>query len=458
MSMRNHIIRAFIVVLMLMQQQGFGLATMPVLVKPKHQFSATSAALRSLFCVVNPHADETLLAYARVVAFDLAFTDQFHITRYQTKAFLSENQLDKQFMQGIPLCLELSSVTQRGDASVMHVTIKVRETASHDTIFNKQMAVKKDRLVQEAHACADYLIGLLTNRKSIALTTLAYCVQKSTNRKALIVGDYAGFASSAVIDDGCLNVAPRWHASLPLIFYSRITATSGDLCSLDVRTGAKKVICAYEGLSMQPSCSEDGTAVVLCMSSDKGNLELFMYDQTLSAQKGRRLFKQLTHNGGNNSSPCYLPNGDIVFCSDFEMRQPQVYYLNVAKKMCYRLTRSGSGYCAAPSYSKARNAIVYTRYHQPDECFQLFEISLAHPKEQQLTYGPGDKLEPSWSPCGNYVACVLDRFDGGTKTKIPQIAVLNCVSKKLQVVTQGDEAKSFPVWVEGVYYTLQGCQ
>ncbi len=433
----------------------YGVLPAAVLVSsPRHHQKTSYAAIRSIFCVVNAQADEALLNYAKVIAYDLTFTDQFHIKRYQSPTFLADHQLDKQFMQGIPLSIELSCMPHQREAQEMHVSIRVRETSSHKIILDMQMTVQKDCLVQEAHACADRLIECLTNRKSITMTSIAYCVQPSAAQKVIMVSDYAGFAVSPVVDDGCLNVAPRWHASLPMIFYSRIKTSLGELCSFDMRTRTTKLVCSYEGLSMQPSCSEDGKRVVLCMSSDKGNLEIYLYDQSVCAQQGRRVFQQLTNNGGSNSSPCFLQNGDVVFCSDFETSLPQLYYLNMKTKVCTRLTGGGKGYCAAPAYNQARNALVYTRYNHADGFFQLFELSLTTRTERQLTHGAGDKLDPAWSPCGNYVACVLDRYDVRSKKKISQIALLNSASNKLHVITKGDEPKSFPVWTNGAYYVM----
>ena len=402
--------------------------------------------LNSLLCV--PKQDDTMREYAKIIARDLEFTDQIKVIFRQSKALLRDDQFDKLFAHGTPLCIE---VYRRTDEQI---GLRVSETASHEIILHKQIPLRQEHLVRDAHALADIVIRRLTNHPSITLTSLAYCSQRTSTKKTIHVSDYAGFQENEVVANDDLNVAPRWHATLPILFYSRFVTASGQLRTRDLRTGVDQVICPYEGLNMQPACSPDGKRIVICMSGKHGNAELYLYDQQLCQEKRHRFFVKLTSNGGNNSSPCYLPHGDIVFCSDFETRLPQLYYLDMGTKEVSRLTSGGRGYCAAPSYSAVQNSLVYTRYDHSTGYFQLFELALADRRERRLTNSIGDKLDPSWSPCGRYVACVLDRFDYQTKRKIPQIALFNRASKKLHVVTKGEKYKSFPVWANGTWYDL----
>jgi TolB protein len=214
--------------------------------------------------------------------------------------------------------------------------------------------------------------------------------------------------------------------------------------SYDLKTKKSKVICSYDGLNMQPSFSKDGIKAVLCLSA-RGNSELYMYDQTLCNKYNKRFFRQLTKNRGNNVSPCLLPNGNIIFCSDFETGNPQIYYFDTNNKITYLLT-NGHGYCAAPAYCEKNNTIVYTRYHKGN--FQLFTMDLSSPKhiERQITSGAGDKLDPSWSSCGQYVAFAYGYYDNHLKKRVQQIAALNLRSGKIRVLTSGKEYKSFPAW------------
>ena len=140
----------------------------------------------------------------------------------------------------------------------------------------------------------------------------------------------------------------------------------------------------------------------------------------------------------------FVARWNILLCSDYGSGQPQIYYLNNTTKTMRRLT-GGRGYCAAPSYCKETNKVMYTR--PVNGTFQLFVLSLDNldnVKEQQITFGEGNKHEPSWSECGQYAVFSMDTFKN--KRRVPQISMLNCRSGKIRVLTHGSEPKSFPRW------------
>ena len=221
---------------------------------------------------------------------------------------------------------------------------------------------------------------------------------------------------------------------------------------VDLKAKKHKIICSFDGLNMQPSFSPDGSKVALCLSG-KGNSEVYLYDQRVSSKLKKRVYQPLTNNGGNNTSPCLLPNNDLIFCSDFQTGNPQIYIRDGKSEFVRRLT-NGRGYCAAPSYSIRRNDIVYTRFI--GGAFQLFIMDLSQdiPVERQLTKSKGDKLDPAWSECGRFIAYTLSEHDKKTGKKTNQIAILNLMSGKQRVITTTNEHKSFPCWTSRCLYML----
>jgi len=405
--------------------------------------------INCLALVIGNH--KLLNPITKIIQSDLEFSDQLAIDLKKNDTELKPDVLSKLFNQGTSLCLFIRERgASRADMVSLHVTLK--DTASNQIFFEKNFTCHQKTIVKEAHAISDELMPILTGEKGPMLSTLAYCKQLSASHKVVCVADYACKYERTIVPFKTINVAPAWHPQEPWLLYSQFTRTKSLLKAYNFGTRTHNVICSFDGLNMQPTFSPDAVQTVLCLSKT-GNSELYLYDQNVSKQKKQRIYKQLTHNKGNNSSPCLLPNGNIIFCSDYQTTIPQIYMMTANHKTVRRLT-NGRGYCAAPAYCQRTNRIAYTRYVK--RVFQIFMIDLDEqtPRERQLTFTQGDKVEPTWSECGRYVAFTYGTRDPKTGKLTNQIAVLNIMSGVIRVLTTSKEAKSFPCWTSRMLYQL----
>jgi len=408
-----------------------------------------------MVCVGNSNE---LLKVAKLLKFDLEFTDQLDVEIKKHDTELDAEKMANLSKQGFSLCLSLKELAKNESnkkddkkdsqknskknniKNNIEVAITLKDPSTSQVFFEKKVSWSDKTAIFDAHTMADQLLPVLTGEKGPMLSTLAYCEQLSSKHKIICIADYACMKKRILVQNYTLNVAPCWHSKAPILFFSQFTRRNSRLMSIDIASKKQSIVCSYDGLNMQPSFSQDGIQAVLCLSGS-GNSELYFYDQTVCNKLKKRIFTPLTHNKGSNVSPCLLPNGDVVFCSDFETGYPQIYYLDQKKKSTRVLT-SGRGYCASPSYCINSHAIIYSRYVRG--VFQLFslDIQAKKPRERQLTFSTGDKLDPVWSPCGKYAAFSYNCPD----KKGQQIATLNCRSGKIKVLTTGKEPKSFPSW------------
>ena len=386
--------------------------------------------------------NKILVSLGKIVKSDLEFTDQLDVDLKKTNAQLDEKTENKLFDQGTSLLLYLN------DSGNEKFKLNLKDIGSGTSVFEKEFVFSKSnkqltkkQIVYLAHKISDELLPILTGEKGISLHSLAYCKMLSPRHKTICVADYACKVEQTVVKAKTVNISPSWHTKVPMIFYSQFTKFNNRLMSIDLKTQKHKIVCSYDGLNMQPSFSKDGSRAVLCLSGGK-NSELYLYDQRLCNKMQKRAFVKLTNNKGNNISPSLLPNGNIIFCSDFESGLPQIYHLDRKRNITNRLT-SGNGYCAAPSYCASSNNIVYTR--AINGTFQLFSLNLNDLEEKQLTFGYGNKHEPAYSDCGRFIAFSMDHeYKKGHKTQ--QIAILNYNSGKIRLITTGKHPKSFPAW------------
>jgi tol-pal system beta propeller repeat protein TolB len=385
---------------------------------------------------------EAVANIAKMIHFDLEFSDQMAINLKKTAAVPNPKQAAVLAKQAYTLMLTLEEKNKKKKATEVEVTLK--DPVTNDSFFSKKYLCHEHNIIQQGHMIADELMPTLTGESGPMLSTLAYCKQLSNNHKIVCIADYACRLEKPVVTAKTINIAPAWHTKAPGLCYSQFTRTNSRLMFVDLPSNKHNIVCSYDGLNMQPSFSPDGAQAALCLSS-KGNSEIYLYDQAICKAAGKRVFKQLTQNKGNNVSPCLLESGDLVFCSDYQTGSPQIYLKRTTTGAVKRLT-SGKGYCASPHYNPITKQLVYTRY--ANGAFQLWSMDLSREQfvEKQLTFNAGDKLEPSWSACGKYVAFTYAKYDNKLKKRMSQIAVLNTQSSNIRILTTSPEQKSFPSW------------
>jgi TolB protein len=389
--------------------------------------------------------DEALLNLAVQLKSDLEFTDQLEIDVKKTSANIQQKVFSKLFDNGYALALHLQSKNPQ------EVTFSIKDSQTQEVHYEETFPVNYAQLAHTSHSIANKAMPALIGESIPFVSSLAYCEQADRNRKGIYISDITGNYKREAVPAKRLNVAPRWHSVKPLLFFSQFSIDKARLISLDPITKKRHIVCAYNGLNMQPSFSADGGQVALCLSGNQANSEIYLYDQALCKTLKKRIYKPLTQNKGNNASPCLLSNGNLIFCSDFETGSPQIYHLDTSKQITTRLSQ-GSAYCAGPTYSENTDCIVYAKLC--NNGFQLFSRNLSNKRsiEEQLTFDEGDKLDPAFSPCGKYVAFTLDKKNNETGRKIPQIAILNTSTKKVRVITTGNLPKSFPTWTSHTLY------
>lgn len=393
--------------------------------------------------------DKELAYYAEKLSDDLAFSGQLQ------RATCEDTDLDfakKNKDSSLFLDVKKYAKEKQGPLSLY---VALRAQGSDAYLLRKKYTISRYHKNAALHKIASDILTILTGQPGPLLYTLTYNKRISQNKKVICIADYVGSGEKVVTHYEGICTAPVWHTKKPVLLYSRFTHKNGELRGINIAKNKDALILAPDGLCLQPAFSPDGKDGIVC-SSLSGSSQLYKFE--LGKSNADNTLEPLAHNTGNNSKPCYLPGGDVVFCSDFETGSPQLYYFQKKTGKSLRLT-TGKGYCAAPAYSPKHNKIVYVRYTQ--EHFQLFTLHLgvflAHPEkepgffERQLTHNAGDKHEPSWSPCGDYILCACDFHEGGYKQS-RQIAVLNTFTQQMKIVTDSKEDKSFPSWTAQTLY------
>jgi TolB protein len=301
---------------------------------------------------------------------------------------------------------------------------------------------KRGAVSDWGHQISDGLLRALTGNKGFFTTKITYCKDRVKNKTDICISDYDGSNEKVVRSLDTLAIAPRWNADShkPLILYSEYTATNVRLVVSDLK-GNAQVATSFDGLNMLPAFSKNGKQVIMCLSTE-GSSQLYKY--SYNARKKKTSYIALTNNDGNNISPTVLDDGDIVFCSDFETKRPQIYRMNKKGKNLTRLT--DGGFCTSPVYSSEKNKIAYVKIVKGRG--QIMTYNFDTEEHKQITSDALHKEECSWSSCGNYIMFSTD--NGKSK----RLAVYNILTNKRTFLGSGTSDKTYPAWSAYPVYSI----
>jgi TolB protein len=383
-----------------------------------------------VLCLIKP--DERMKRIAFVIQRDLQCNAMqklgFRVSAEEMQAIPDKNYFKEQHKKGNSLALLISD-------SPEGIQWRLYDCRQANQIAGKLVA-HVESLAGTGHFVSDKVWQALTGQEGIFSTMIAYCKERhEANHFFKDIYVQNPFTKERIkLVEGGKPLAPRWNLDLknPMLLYSEATPSNIRLMS-STMNGKRSVVSNFEGLNMLPSFSRDGTKVVYCFTHE-GKTQLFSYGFDKRLRKPA-LFR-ITNNQGNNTSPTLRDNGDVIFCSDFETKAPQLYYYHADSKITERLTQGG--YCAAPAFNKKTERIAYSKMVSGTP--QLFVYDLKTKKHEQVTFGKGIKDECSWSPCGNYLVYAYE-LQGRRR-----VAMMNLIVKEQTFLTDESEHCCYPSW------------
>jgi TolB protein len=380
--------------------------------------------------IVLDESNTTLNQVAEFIKKDLQFTDQFQpcIKKYNAqlpKKTLRRN-IKKLSAAGIPLALCLNSTSPE------NIQWRLYDTIQCTMIQAKNLTQKSSITRAWAHSIADEVWKTLTGNNGFFSSRLAYCKDSKNHKghtiRKVYLADFDGTHEELLVDVPTICVAPRWHPTKPQISYSEYADTNVRLMSVEMNK-KRKPLSDFDGINMLASFSDDGATMTYCSSRGSGSCQIYLI-------KNNSL-KRCTNNTGNNTSPIFINEDQLCFCSDFQTGSPQIYIANIHTGHLQRITPGG--YCTSPSYCQKTNKIAY--HKMIHGIMQVMMYDCATKTHTQTTKTKGSKHEVSWSPCGTQLLFVHE-----IPGKNSRLSSLNLLTNKTRYLTSAYEQCSYPHW------------
>ena len=301
------------------------------------------------------------------------------------------------------------------------------------------------------HKIADQVWPLLTGKNSSFSCPIVGCKKINISNKKSYKYIYSFYLSdfldqhkkpNLIVDAPTLNIAPRWHSTKPLLYFSQHTPVNVRLVVID-ESKKQRVVTNFDGLNMTPAISEEGSIVISLTKNGFGRLCKYFFDE----KRMKGIFRSITPSDIHAISPSFINENEIVFCH-IKNRIPRIAKIDLKTNKIDYLTES---YSVSPIYCKANNCVAYCQ--RVDGISQIFSYNLEKKEHKQLTKDSGDKDECCWSPCGNFIV-----FSSEDKNQT-RTCVLNVSNDEVVTVSPKNESWSFPSWspnYNAVFCTLFG--
>lgn len=390
----------------------------------------TSKGSKKVSIAVMGAGDDTLelQSLCDTIKRDLNFTGQFNSTVILDKEVPTEKKI-KEMKEYHALIVVVTS-----DGKKEKMEWRLYDTYSGTMKSGKSVKKRGHKKEEWGHFLSDGILNVLTGQRGFFASKIVFCREVRKGMTDICMIDYDGSSFKKIVSLDSLAIAPRWNNDLlnPLVLYSEYTPTNVRLMVSDLK-GKSSIAADFDGLNMLPAFSQDGSDVILCLSVE-GSSQIYRYVAYQKKNKGKYI--PLTNNKGNNISPSVLPDGSIVFCSDFETNRPQIYRMDSDGGNVRCLT--DGGFCTSPSYCATNNKLAFIK--NVSGRGQIIVYDLESEKSTQLTHDQVHKEECCWSPCGNYILFATD--DGQKK----RLAHLNLLTNKRTYLTDGVYNDGYPSW------------
>ncbi|MDH5561933.1 MAG: hypothetical protein OEY59_13870 [Deltaproteobacteria bacterium] len=307
--------------------------------------------------------------------------------------------------------------------------------AQTEPVYQSEVVIENQAIQEASLRLIEEILFFLTREKSFFKSRILYVEKNHDGRYRIVLTDCFGGKRKTVLDDGGVNILPRWRPDGKAFVYTNLTSKGSRLIEWDMVDSKSRIWAQGEGTLSGGTWSGDAQRMIVTLSK-RGNSDLYWMNRE------GRLMERVTYRSSIESNPSLSPDGKRVLFVSNRSGSAQIYQKNLEEDTTFRMTFTGN-YNVDPKWSPNGDRIVFSGIIEKH--YQVFVMDKDGIWAQQLTDEEYSSEQPNWSPDGKQIIyTVSDNYE--QKLYIMR----QDGSYKRRLTNQPDGVNEFnPSWIGG---------
>ncbi|HEX6178021.1 MAG TPA: hypothetical protein VF057_06655 [Thermoanaerobaculia bacterium] len=322
---------------------------------------------------------------------DIAYSDAFAITPLPPGV---PPTVDAAKRAGAHYFLKLN-VFREGEEYL--VDAELYETTGTLVDRGKRYRATRPALARTAHTIADEILRLVTGRRGIFMSQIAYASNRSRTWEIWLM-DWDGANQRQITNHKTISILPSWAPDNERMVYTSFLGGTSNMWLVNRRGGGR--IRLHTGLGLNTSATFSPVSNdIAFVGSVNGNPDIY-----LIRDDGSNI-RRLTTTQSIESTPEWSPNGRQISFTSGRSGSPQIYVMDAEGTNVRRISFDGDWNDDA-TWSPNGEQIAYT-----SRVAGRFQIRIHNTVtgQSRIIAGQGSNEQPTWSPDGKWLAFQSNR-------------------------------------------------